>query len=338
MRVAVVFDTPYEGWTPEQHAVQMAKDLANWKKAEPDMEYQVAQALQKNGHDVLLIGIHDDLRDMSARLADWKPDLVFNATEAFLDNISLDYLVPALLEAEGYRYTGAPPLALLVTRNKAMAKKVLAYHGVNVPAFKSYRVGEKPGDEGEMRFPLIVKPLSTDASEGIAQASIVHDLAALRERVTFIHDRFAQAALAEEYIEGREIYATMLGNGDKVEILPIVEMVFDAAGSRPEDRIATQSAKWTWPTASAEASRTCSRAGCRRSQRNGSPRSATHRTAHSGYATTHASTSASPPTTRSGSSRPTPIRSSAMATIRQRPPTSSDSTTTRSSSGSSTKP
>ena len=244
MRVAVVFDTPYEGWTPEQHAAQMVKDLANWKKSEPDMEYQVAQALQKNGHDVLLIGIHDDLRDMSARLADWKPDLVFNATEAFLDNISLDYLVPALLEAEGYRYTGAPPLSLLVTRNKAMAKKVLAYHGVNVPAFKSYRVGEKPGDNVEMRFPLIVKPLSTDASEGIAQASIVHDLAGLRERVTFIHDRFAQAALAEEYIEGREIYATMLGNGDKVEILPIVEMVFDAAGSRPEDRIATQSAKW----------------------------------------------------------------------------------------------
>ena len=244
MRVAVVFDTPYEGWTPDQHAVQMAKDLANWKKAEPDMEYQVAQALQKNGHDVLLIGIHDDLRDMSARLADWKPDLVFNATEAFLDNIALDYLVPALLEAEGYRYTGAPPLALLVTRNKAMAKKVLAYHGVNVPAFKSYRVGEVPSDAGDMRFPLIVKPLGTDASEGIAQASIVHDVAALRERVAFVHERIEQPALAEEYVEGRELYATMIGNGDTVEILPIVEMVFDAAGSRPEDRIASKSAKW----------------------------------------------------------------------------------------------
>jgi D-alanine-D-alanine ligase len=244
MRVAVVFDTPYEGWTPDQHAVQMAKDLANWKKVEPDMEYQVAQALQKNGHDVLLIGIHDDLRDMSARLADWKPDLVFNATEAFLDNPSLDYLVPALLEAEGYRYTGAPPLALLVTRNKAMAKKILAYHGVNVPAFKSYRVGEQPGDTVEMKFPLIVKPLLTDASEGIAQASIVHDVGALGERIKFVHDRFAQPALAEEYIEGRELYATILGNGDKTEVLPVVEMVFDEAGSRPEDRIASKSAKW----------------------------------------------------------------------------------------------
>ena len=244
MRIAVVFDTPYADWTPEQHAAQMVLDLANQRKVEPDMEYQVAQALQKNGHDVLLVGVRDDLRDMSARLAAWKPDLVFNATEAYRDASELDYLVPALLEAEGYRYTGAPPLALLVTRNKAMSKKILAYHGVKVPGFMSYRVGEKPVGEIPLRFPLIVKPQQSDASEGIAQASIVRDLAALEERVAFVHERFVQPAIAEEYIEGRELYATMIGNGDNVEILPIVEMVFDTAGSRPEDRIATQSAKW----------------------------------------------------------------------------------------------
>jgi len=244
MRIAVVFDTPYVEWTPDQHAAQMVKDLANQRNVEPEMEYQVAQALQKNGHDVLMLGVHDDLRDMSARLADWKPDLVFNATEAFLDNSELDYLIPALLESEGYRYTGAPPLALLVTRNKGMSKKILAYHGVKVPAFHSYRVGEKPRADIALRFPLIVKPLQTDASEGIAQASIVHDPGTLAERVAFVHERFGQPAIAEEYIEGRELYATMLGNGAKVEILPIVEMVFDTAGSRPEDRIATQSAKW----------------------------------------------------------------------------------------------
>lgn len=244
MRIAVVFDTPHEGWTPEQHAAQLVKEVANWKKVEPEMEYQVAQALQKNGHDVLLLGVHDDLRDMSAQLAAYKPDLVVNATEAFLDNSGLDYLVPALLEAEGYRYTGAPPLSLMVTRNKGMAKKILAYHGVNVPAFRSYRVGEQPSEQMRLRFPLIVKPLATDASEGIAQASIVRDIDGLRDRVAFVHERFGQPAIAEEYIEGRELYATMIGNGDRVEILPIVEMIFESAGSRPEDRIATQSAKW----------------------------------------------------------------------------------------------
>lgn len=244
MRIAVVFDSPFD-WTPDQHAAEMAKEIKNRRNAEPEMEYQVAQALVKNGHEVLLIGVHDDVRDMSARLGEWKPDLVFNATEAFLENSNLDYLVPALLEAEGYRYTGAPPLALLVTRNKSMSKKVLAFHGIKVPQFRSYRVGESPNGDDGLRFPLIIKPLQSDASEGISQASIVHDATSFAERVAWVHERFAQPAIAEEYIEGRELYATMIGNGDKVEILPIVEMVF-AEGSRPEDRIATQSAKWNY--------------------------------------------------------------------------------------------
>jgi len=243
MRIAVVFDSPFD-WTPDQHAAEMRKQIANRRNVEPEMEYQVANALVKNGHEVLPLGIHDDLRDMSTRLGEWSPDLVFNATEAFLENSNLDYLVPALLEAEGYRYTGAPPLALLVTRNKSMSKKVVAFHGIKVPQFKSYRVGEQPSASDELRFPLIVKPLASDASEGISQASIAHDVSALVERVAWVHDRFAQPAIAEEYIEGRELYATMIGNGDKVEVLPIVEMVFDEASTRPEERIATQYAKW----------------------------------------------------------------------------------------------
>lgn len=243
MRIAVVFDTPYADWTPERHAEQLAKEVANKKQVEPEMEYQVASALQKRGHDVLLLGVHDDVRDMSQRLAEYKPDLVFNATEAFNQNAELDYLVPSLLEAEGYRYTGAPPLALLVTRNKAMSKKILAFHGVKVPSFRTYRLGEAPGEDVKLRFPIIVKPLQADASEGITRASIVRDPQALAERVAFVHEKFAHPAIAEEYIEGRELYATMIGNGDKVEILPLVEMVFEA-GERPEDRIATQSAKW----------------------------------------------------------------------------------------------
>jgi D-alanine-D-alanine ligase len=242
MRIAVVFDY-YFDWSPDQHAAEMAKEIANRRNAEPEMHYQVANSLRKSGHDILLFGIKDDPHAMSTQLGQWKPDLVFNATEAFLDNSNLDYLVPALLEAEGYRYTGAPPLALLVTRNKAMSKKILAFHDIKVPGFKSFRVGESPADTN-LRFPVIVKPLAADASEGISQASIVHDIQALADRVAWIHERFEQPAIAEEYIEGRELYATMLGNGDKTEVLPIVEMVFDQAGSRPEDRIATQKSKW----------------------------------------------------------------------------------------------
>jgi D-alanine-D-alanine ligase len=115
---------------------------------------------------------------------------------------------------------------------------------VKVPRFLSYRVGETPTAEISLRFPLIVKPMQSDGSEGIAQSSIVHDVAALAQRVAFVHSHFSKPAIAEEYVEGRELYATMVGNGDRVEILPIVELVFDSSASRPEDRISTKRAKW----------------------------------------------------------------------------------------------
>lgn len=242
MRIAVAFDTPHVGWSPEEHFAQMRLECKTWKKAEPEMEYQVAKVLHDRGHEVLLVGVNDDLRVMSKLLAQWKPEVVINASESFAGNSSLDYLIPAVLEAEGYCYTGAPPLSLLVTRNKAMSKKILAFHGIQVPGFVSYRPGEIVDESLPLRFPLIVKPLQADASEGISQASIVRDFTGLRERVGFVHEQFKQPAIAEEYIEGREIYSTVIGNGDDLQILPPVEMVFE--GDRPEHRIATQSAKW----------------------------------------------------------------------------------------------
>jgi len=247
MRIAVVFDTPYDGWTPEDHAALMAKEVAAWKHDEPEMEYQIGDALIKRGHEVLLAGIRHDLAEVLPRMTEWKPDLVFNAAESYRGVAELDYLVPAALEAEGYRYTGSPPLALLVTRNKAMSKKVLAYHGIKVPGFVTYRLSESVRGEPDLQFPLIVKPLQTDASAGIARASVVQDLESLAERVDFLHERFDQPAIAEEFIEGRELYASVIGNDDQLEILPLTEMVFDPEKTRPEERIATQYAKWDEP-------------------------------------------------------------------------------------------
>lgn len=247
MRIAVTFDTPYPNWDPDQHAHQMALEVGAWQQEEPEMEYQVADALIEAGHEILLAGVHDDLQPMIDLLEDWRPELVFNATESFHGNASLDYLVPSVLESEGYRYTGSPPLALLVTRNKAMSKKILAWHGIKVPGFMTWRPQEEVGEAIGLQFPLIVKPLQADASQGIAQASVVRDPAALGERVGFIHERFGQPAIAEEFIEGRELYVSILGNDEDLELLPITEMVFDKRKTRPEERIATQYAKWDEP-------------------------------------------------------------------------------------------
>jgi D-alanine-D-alanine ligase len=247
MRIAIIFDTPHPGWGPEDHARQMEKEVKAWQHDEPEMEYQIADALLTRGHEVCLVGIHHEIREPLSVLAAWQPELVVNGVEGFRGEADLDYLPPALLEAEGYRYTGAPPMALLVTRNKAMSKKILAYHGINVPGFATYRLGEEVESAPDLRFPLIVKPLQTDASAGIARASVVQDLDALTERVAFVHNRFVQPAIVEEFIEGRELYAGVLGNEDHLEFLPLTEMVFDRSKTRPEERIATQSAKWDEP-------------------------------------------------------------------------------------------
>jgi D-alanine-D-alanine ligase len=244
LRIAVVFDTPYGGWRHPDHERQMATEVAAWHHDEPEMEYQIADALRQRGHEVFLLGVRDDLKYLVDSLADVRPDLVFNGVEAFHGNPTLEYLVPGMLEAEGYHFTGSPPLALLVSRNKGMSKKVLAYHGIRVPRFVTYRPGESVQEGSELSFPLIVKPLQSDASAGIAQASVVQDPNALAERVALIHQRFQQPAIAEEFVDGRELYVSVIGNGDSIEVLPITEMVFDKRKTRPEERIATQYAKW----------------------------------------------------------------------------------------------
>jgi D-alanine-D-alanine ligase len=244
MRVAVVFDTPYAGWDHSAHERQMEKEVAAWKVDEPEMEYQIGHALVERGHEIRLLGVGDDLQYLVRCLGNWSPDLVFNAAEAFRGNEALEYLLPGLLEAEGYRYTGAPPLALQVTRNKAISKKVLAYFGIQVPGFITYRIHDQVDADPDLTFPLIVKPLQTDGSAGIAQASVVQDAAALADRVAFIHSRFGQGAIAEEFVDGRELYVSVVGNDADLQILPITEMVFDKRRVRPEERIATQFAKW----------------------------------------------------------------------------------------------
>ena len=244
MRIAVIFDTPYTGWDHPDHERQMEKDVAAWHTDEPDMEYQIAHALRELGHEIHLLGIRDDLHYLVRSLGDWKPDLVFNGAEAFRGDEALEYLLPGLLEAEGYRYTGAPPLALQMTRNKAISKKILAYFGIRVPGFMTYRLHDKVEAAPNLSFPLFVKPLQADGSAGIAQASVVQDLGSLAGRVTFIKERFGQGAIAEEFVDGRELYVSVIGNDDSLEVLPIIEMVFDKRKTRPEERIATQFAKW----------------------------------------------------------------------------------------------
>jgi D-alanine-D-alanine ligase len=235
MKIAVVFDTPASGWEHADFKEELEAEVG-------EAEYDVAEALIENGHDVFLVGFHENLRHLLDQLECYGPDLVFNACESFMGKARYDYAVTALLEMKGYRYTGSPPEALLLARDKATSKKILAYHSIKVPRFIVYDTGEAVDRAPDVDFPLIVKPTHEDASVGISQSSVVGDLESLRERVAFIHRNLCQPAIAEELIEGRELYVGIIGNR-RLEILPIIEMTFDKI-PEPEKRIATYSAKW----------------------------------------------------------------------------------------------
>jgi D-alanine-D-alanine ligase len=236
MKIAVIFDSPHPEWEDADF-----KREVEAKKVE-EAEYDVARALLANGHDVQMIGISGEIGPLVERLAAFQPKLVFNGCESFRGHARHEYAIAAVLDLYGYRYTGSSPTALLVARNKSLTKKILAYHDIRVPAFAEFHEGEEPVRPSELRFPLIVKPLLEDASVGIAQASVVEDDASLAQRVEFIHEKYHQAAIVEELVEGREVYVGLLGN-DKVQVLPLTEMTFGEPETG-EHRIATYKAKW----------------------------------------------------------------------------------------------
>lgn len=235
MKIAVIFDSPH----PEWEDADFKRDVE--KKVE-EAEYDVARALMAGGHDVRMIGIGDEIGPLLERLAAFQPKLVFNGCEAFRGHARHEYAVAAVLDLYGYRYTGSSPTALLVARNKSLTKKILAYHDIRVPAFAEFHEGDDLVRPSELRFPLIVKPLLEDASVGIAQASVVEDDDSLKQRVEFIHVKHHQAAIVEELVDGREVYAGLIGNDD-VQVLPLTEMTFGEPDTG-EHQIATYKAKW----------------------------------------------------------------------------------------------
>jgi D-alanine-D-alanine ligase len=206
-------------------------------------EYDVISTLTTMGHEVQTLGVHDDLGDIRRAATDWKPHIAFNLLEGFDDISIFDQNVVSHLELLKLPYTGCNPRGLLLARDKSLSKKLLAYHRIPVPEFEVFRIGRPIRRPKRLLFPLIVKSLTQEASIGISQASVVDSDEKLRERVTFIHESIGTAALAERYIEGRELYVGVLGN-QLLQALPVWELFFT---NMPPDakRIATDRVKWS---------------------------------------------------------------------------------------------
>jgi D-alanine-D-alanine ligase len=205
-------------------------------------EYDVKTALVALGHEVQVIGVYDDLGPIRKSIEEWKPHISFNLLEDFAGISAFDYSVVSFLELLRVPYTGCSPRGLLLARDKALSKKLLTYHRIQVPDFTVFPLGSKAKRMRHLRYPLIVKSLMEEGSVGIARSSVVEAENELRERVALIHEKTQGDAIAEEYVEGRELYVTVVGN-HKLEILPIRELVF---GEVPDDtpKVATYRVKW----------------------------------------------------------------------------------------------
>jgi D-alanine-D-alanine ligase len=211
---------------------------AEWK-----MEYDVIETLKEIGHDVQVLGIHDDLLGIRRTVEAFKPQIVFNLMEAFAGVTTFDQNVVSYLELLRLPYTGCNPRGLILARDKALSKKLLAYHRIPVPDFTVIKRGRKPVVPKRMHFPLIVKSLFFEASAGISQASVVENAEQLSRRVQFIHENLGTAAIVEQFVEGRELYVGVIGN-DRLDVFPVWEMSF---AKMPENRwhIATERVKWS---------------------------------------------------------------------------------------------
>jgi D-alanine-D-alanine ligase len=213
------------------------------REAEWKMEYDVIETLREIGHEVRVLGIHDDLSGIRLAVEDFKPRIVFNLMEAFAGVTTFDQNVVSYLELLHLPYTGCNPRGLILARDKALSKKLLAYHRLPVPEFTVVRRGRKPRLSKRLQFPLIVKSLFFEASTGISQASVVETPEQLQRRVAFVHDSLGTAAIVEQFIDGRELYVGVIGN-ERLEVLPVWEMSF---ALMPENRwkIATERVKWS---------------------------------------------------------------------------------------------
>jgi D-alanine-D-alanine ligase len=213
---------------------------------------QVVAALRHGKHKASILGVHGDVRKLIGGLSRRKPDIVFNLMEMFGNNLLGASDVVGLLDLLRVCYTGGGPGEFYLQEDKALTKKLLAFDHLPYPDFAVFARDANLETGGQLRLPLFVKPLRMDASIGINGKALVHSTTEMMERVLDIHKKVRDAALVEEYIEGREFYVGILGNREPIAFPPI-EMDFSGL---PDGTPHILDSRAKWSKRSAEYKRT----------------------------------------------------------------------------------
>jgi len=245
LKVTVLYDL----WEEEPAEVQeevpappKPRGPKKHKKKPPKHDREeIFEALEKLGH-VPSYYVLDGRPQSLLGLAKCGADLIFNLTESYAGDDTKEMNVTAFLDLLEIPYTGSGPRANILAQDKTIAKKMFAFYGIQSPYFAiAYRGNIDHAHD--ISFPLIVKPTSEDGSIGIDAAAVVTSVKELMERISYIQTEFDSPALIEEYIEGREIYASILGSYESAHALPLVELDLSKL-PKGMPRIASQDVKF----------------------------------------------------------------------------------------------
>jgi D-alanine-D-alanine ligase len=202
----------------------------------------VAHVLRKVGYRVTVVSLANDLFAFQRRLRRLRPDVVFNQYDDVVHGAFYEMRVAALIQMMGFPMTGSPALALGLGRYKHMCSSLL--HGAGIPVPPHTELLERVGDVDRrpFEFPLIVQPSHEHAGVGLDRHSVVRTKKDLRHKVREILQTFAQPALVQRFLPGREFSVSLLG-GRKLRVLPLAEV--DYSELPPEiPPIMSYAAKW----------------------------------------------------------------------------------------------
>src|SRR5687767_15000765 len=238
LKIVVLYDRVLVDENEEQAGGDKSPVVRTLDKKE--VEEEVAEVITKLGHEPVMYEL-DGTQKSLLGLAKVECDLVFNLAESFADDDTADFKITAFLELLGKKYTGTGTHGLMLAQDKAVAKKIFAFHGIHTPTFAKCFRGRLDFSH-DLQFPVIVKPAREDGSIGIEFSAVVNSIRELMERMDWLHANFDSPVLIEEYIEGREMYVGVIGN-EKPEALPIVELDLSKLPDGTP-RIAAAEVKW----------------------------------------------------------------------------------------------
>ncbi len=227
MKVAVLYNVPVRESARKENEIVAELEILETVDG-------VKKALERLGHEAIPLRCSFD-----AIPALLKCDAVFNLAESFGNNIRAEPYVAGILEISDLPYTGSSPDVMEICRNKYLAKVLLERDCILTPRYQLLRNADSTLS---LDFPVIVKPSLEDASIGITSDSLARNEEELRKSVQRIIETYSQPALVEEYIDGREINASILRTGKHVEVLPLSEIVFTLPDGVP--KIVSFEAKW----------------------------------------------------------------------------------------------